>query len=404
MPKTVVVTNAAQLVSAAQAARNGDTILMAGGDYGAVVLKNIDTGGNVTIKSANANAPATFYSLNLTRDNGLTFQDIAVNHGLKNNETLYSSAITMNLSSNIAIVHSAISGSMDDEASNDGYGILATSSNHITVLNSTFQQLHVGATFNHVSDIIFAGNTITTSREGVDFQDVHQVLVDRNYVTNLQPNYAALDHPDAFQIGAGGNNAVSSDVTFSNNIMIEGTAGPVGGIFIRDEHAADGSLHSNIVIKNNFYVGSYTNAIAASDVQGLLIDKNTVEMSAKAGNTSQIIVGNVHGATISNNIAPILSTRTDSVSSDIFTSNNIDLKASKGKAGLSLSDLFTAPATSNLDLSNLAPIAGSVAATAGIGFRNVANIGNLGGSIDQQLATYMPMHDHLQANTGFLHA
>jgi hypothetical protein len=401
MSKTTLVKNAAELVKAAKTARSGDTILLASGEYGAVSLANLNTGGNVTIKSANVHAPASFYSLNLTRDTGFTFQDIAVNHGLKNGEALWSSAINLNGSSNISIIHSDINGSVDGNASNDAYGIMSNNSDHITVLNSTFEELKVGMVMAHSSDVIFAGNTITTSREGVDIGDSHGVLIDRNYVTNLQPNYGALDHPDAFQIGAAGM-AVSSDVTFSNNVIIEGTAGPVGGIFIRNEKNADGSLHSNIVIQNNYYSGSYTNAIGVSDVRNLLVDNNTVVMSAKPGNTSAITGNNLHNATYSDNVAPVFLSNKGTVLENVDYLNNIDLKASKGKAGLALTDLFVAPANNVLDLGNLNPIAGSVAALKGIGFHSAEGIGQLGGSIDQQLATYMPMHDHLQANSAML--
>ena len=64
MSTTITVTSAAELNQALSQATGGETILLAAGDYGTLNLDgksgfNINYASNVTIKSADANAPAT---------------------------------------------------------------------------------------------------------------------------------------------------------------------------------------------------------------------------------------------------------------------------------------------------------------------------------------------------------
>ncbi len=394
--KIIAVSSAFQLVAAAKMAGAGDTILLASGDYGAVSLANLHPGGMVTIRSADVAHEANFYSVGINVSNNLTLRDVTVSHPLNPGDSLSVAAVTINRSSNVTIANVQISGSLDGSSFNDGNGIVATSSDHLTIVGSSFRQLHTGIIAARVTDLVIAQNTVTEAREGFNVSDIHQALFDRNYATNMQPNYAAGDHPDAFQVSTGGGAAPSSDLTFTNNVMIEGTSGPVGGIFIKSE---SGVLHSHINIANNYYVGTYRDAIAVSKASDVRITGNTVLDSSKAGNSAAIIVGDLHSAVISGDIAPLFMTRTDSVSSGVVWQNNIDVWDAKTKVGIQAALLVASPQSGNIDFSGLGALAGGAAERAGAGYHPVVGIG-AGGMSGGSLGAYLGLHDHLAVQIG----
>lgn len=77
------VADATQLASALLAAKAGDTISLAAGDYGTLALNGALTSqafakfdGPVTIKSADVDHPATFTSVNLSNVSNLAFEGV----------------------------------------------------------------------------------------------------------------------------------------------------------------------------------------------------------------------------------------------------------------------------------------------------------------------------------------
>ena len=60
---TITVSNAAQLSAALSSAHAGDTILLAGGNYGDFSISNLSFSSQVTIESADPTNPAVFRSL-----------------------------------------------------------------------------------------------------------------------------------------------------------------------------------------------------------------------------------------------------------------------------------------------------------------------------------------------------
>lgn len=398
--RTTLVSTPAQLKAVAKLARAGDTILLAPGDYGDFALSSIRPGGTVTIKSANPNADAVFRTLSVTNSTNLVIEDIDISRPLATRVGLNTPALRIQGATDISLVGVDVRGSIDGNAANDGHGLSIVGSNRIAILDGSFRQLDAAAIVARSSDIVFAGNAITEVREGVNISGTSGALFDRNTVINMQPDYAAGDHPDAFQVQAGGANGISRDLAFRNNVIIEGTSGPVGGIFIRSEKAALGLEHSNISIQNNYYQGTYRHGISVGDTNGLVVTGNTVIDSAKAGNSAAITIDNVAGARIESNIAQLfLQTR----SSDVRMANNIDVWEAKFKTGIAVSELFAPSAPVGvIDFGRLDPLAGSIAAHSGAGFRTVGDIGNLSAGTGAQLAAYVPLFNHDYAATALV--
>ncbi len=376
--KIITVSNATQLKAALKLVKGGETILLASGDYGSYSISGINPKTVVTLKSANPDADASFRTLGVTNSSNLVISDIDISRTLRAGEASNTSSFMINKSKDITVVGVDISGSRDGNAHNDGHGLLLINSNRVAILDSTFQQLRAAAVVSGDTDILFAGNTITEVRQGVNISNLRGAVFEQNFVTNMQPAYQWGDHPDAFQVQST-NGGPSSDLMFRDNVLIEGSSGPVGGIFIRNE----GSIgrHQDISIENNFYQGTYRHGISVAGVNGLVIDNNTLLDSAKPGNSAAILVTDVNGARVTDNVAPLY--MIDNVRS-LNSRNNIDVWDPKQKVGVAAANMFASDvAGGNATLaSNLDVLAGSVPALRGAGFQKVAAVGDLGSTAD----------------------
>ncbi len=389
---TITVTNNASLVRALRVARGGETILLAPGNYGDVVLSGMGPRSTVTIRSANADNDAVFTSLKLTNVSNMVFDDIDVRHPLLPGERDFEAAIRVNKSNNITFVGIDASGSLNGNSFDDGNGIHVGNSSRIAVLDSTFTEFKNGAVFTNASDVIFAGNTIRNVREGVNMSAVFSGLFERNFVADVAGDPSRGDHPDAFQVHGGG--GASRDLVFNSNVIMGNNT---QGIFIRNEQfARTGLEHSNFVITNNYIESNTRNAIAVRDLDGFIISNNTIRDTGGPGLVPGMVIVNLSNGVIKGNVVPLMDGQrgADLVNANVVVTDNIDIWDTKQKRGVSEASLFAAPVgTGDIDFSALGVRAGSAADIAGAGFRAVAGIGNLGGSAATQLAAYLPQFE-----------
>jgi len=387
---TTTVTSAAQFLRVLRAARGGETILLAPGNYGDINLSGIRPAGRVTIRSANPDNDAVFGSLKLTRVGNLVLDDIDVRHPLKPGDA----AVFVNLSSDVSFVGLDLSGSINGTPFDDGNGIFVTNSCRIAVLDSTFREFNNAAGFSRSSDIIFAGNSVRDAREGVNIAQIDGGLFERNFITGIRPDVSQFDHSDTFQVQAGGSNGVSNDLVFNGNVIMGDNN---QGTFIRSEKAlTQGLVHSNIVITNNYVEANLRNAIAIADTDGVIVANNSIRDADGPGIMPGIALSNLSDAVISKNVLPLFDIRAGAayVSTNIAFTDNVLVWNDKTKRGISEASLFATPVgTGDIDFSALGARAGSLADMAGAGFRPVAGIGNLAGSANTQLAAYLPQFD-----------
>ena len=391
--KTTLVSNATQLLAAAGKAMSGDTILLAAGNYGDVSLSYLKPTGMVTIKSADPDNDAVFKTIKLTNVTNLTIEDIDIRNPIAPGADM-KPGLAINKSTNIVISGMDLSGSLNGNSFDDAHGAIIVGSSHVSILDSTFRQTRAAVVFNRDDNIIFAGNSITEGREGVNIGEVNHGLFERNYLTNMQPNYLGGDHPDNFQVQSGGPNGASNDLAFRNNVMIEGTSGFIGGIYVHSEKNDIGVRHTNISIENNYYQSTYRHGISVSNTDGLVISGNTVLNSARIGVDAAIMVADVKGALIDRNIAPLLIDRQDFPSTGVTWRNNIDVWDARTKVGIAQSALFAPIGTGEIDFAALGTLAGGAGARIGAGFHSVTGIGNLTGNLAAQIAAYVPQFDH----------
>jgi hypothetical protein len=388
MPKTVTVSTSKQLLAAARNAKGGDTILLAAGNYSDGLLYKINPTSTVTIKSASGLNDVNFYTFTVNASSNLSVQNINVVHPLQAGQPEWSRAATIGGSSNISMVGIHFQGSMNGDRNDDGNGLTITDSSRVTVLNSTFEQFNNAAVIGVTKDIVFAGNTITDVREGVNMGGIDGGLFERNVITNVVPDRSKGDHSDAFQLHSGGRAPNSNDVVFRSNVIVSDSQ----GIFISNGQA--GSYQKNIVIENNYYEGRNGTGIGLYGVQNAIVTGNTLrEGTREAGWSPAIMLGGSTGVTFDSNIYTRYVNRSDWLSTDIkFAGNNIDVMDSSNGKGVAVASVFSTPNTdaAHINFNSLNAAGSQAVNTAGIGFHAVAGIGGQAGTADALVASYVP--------------
>lgn len=386
--KTWNAATAAQLTSALKTAKGGDTILLAPGNYGAVALNNFKFASAVTIKSANPSADAVLTTLKVSNSVNLSFEDIDVRHPLAKTETDFTPAVYIATSQRIALNGLDITGSLDGNPNNDGWGIRLDDSSNILVANTSFQQLNRALIARDSTALAITGNKVSEVREGFNFADVQHVVIEGNAITRVQPNWAAGDHPDAIQFWNNGVASGSSDVIIRNNAILTDAKAVVQGIFVGMENAA--LRHSDFIVENNLYYGDSTHGISLYGVDNATVRGNTVLSIAGGTYESAINLNYVRGATVTDNIAPMLR---QTASSNVAMTNNVDLWDRSSKTGVALAGLFTDTSPGVFDQRDFTVAPGSAAAKQGAGFDPVAGLGM--GSAAANLAAAYTSYGHV---------
>ena len=390
--RTVSVKNAAELTRAIRTATSGDTILLASGNYGSVLVNSSNPANTVTIRSANPNAEAVFNDLIISRSSNFVFQDIEVAHYLQPGERDFVQAVRVQMSRDISLVGIDVHGTLNNDPNDDGNGLWVTGSSRVAVLDSTFRDLNNAVVFGTGSQIVFAGNSVGMAREGLNLSQIDGALVERNYFTQILPNASRGDHGDAIQVHAGGTALSSNNLTIRGNVIK--VAAGTHGIYVNNEKGAQGLAHTNIVIDDNYYEGNARHGITVNHARNVTVTDNSVRDIGSGGLVPAINISNVRNGLIDDNIAPLLLGGNDRGSSNVTWSDNIDLWDRQFRIGVADSSLFAKPVGSNdLDFSALNVRGGTAAAAQGIGFAAVAGIGDIKAGAAAMLAAYLPQFD-----------
>jgi hypothetical protein len=383
--RILTVSTSAQFSAAVKSSRAGDTILVAPGEYGVFVISGVRPTGIVTIKPLDPEAGATFTQLRVVHSNNLTLEGFTVHNPIAPGAGR-TSAVQITKSSGIALSGFDIHGSLNDNPHDDAHGLSIAESHRVMVLDSTFQQMHAAIVAARSSGIVIAGNTITEAREGVNMSQINGGLFERNHLSEFRPR--AGDHPDFFQVHAAGTARGSQNLIFRDNVMIEREGFTIGGIFIRSENVATGVRHTNITVENNFYEGTYRNAIAVSNADGVRIEGNTVLENQHVGHASAIIIDDISRARIADNIAPLfLDSRRNGLLSDVVWANNVDVVDRRFGGQATAAQLFDR----NFGDANVASFevrAGSLADVQGAGARIGGDWGQLSTPAAAQFSHY----------------
>ena len=324
----ISVANAQQLIAAVAAAKGGDVISLAPGDYGGISLKNLTFDAPVTLVSADPANPAVFDSLALRNVHNLTFASLEVDF-VRGDAPDWVPAITADASSHLTFDGVHVHGTLNGDPSDDGFGMAINTSSFVTIRNSEFEQLSRGIVMSQGADIDVSNNDFHDIRAiATAFAQVQRVVVDGNRISDIY--WREPDHPDAIQFLTSGTTASSSDIRITNNVIMTGDGNGMQGIFLSDEV---GTLpYKNVYIGNNLvYVDSLYNGITVLHGENIQVVDNTVLSPSDDAVRLRIWMENVTGGHIEGNVAEfLLQTGTNGLT----VADNLFLESSPANAAL----------------------------------------------------------------------
>ncbi len=285
MSTTITVTSAAELNQALSQAQGGETILLAAGDYGTLNLKNALYASNVTIKSADPSAMASFSEVYVNQTSNVTFDTIEFDYTYSSGQRESASKFRIDNSTNINIVNSVFDGDFASgtgtsaDGTGFGKGLVVEGSANVTIANSEFHSWWKALNVGTSSDVDLIGNNIHTIRsDGINLGRVDGVLIENNYIHDFGGAAGSHDHRDMIQIKRSSGDG-SSDIIIRNNVLDMGAGDYTQGIWAGGDNAnySDPTdWHQDIVIEGNIIYNAHTNGIALHMTDGLTISNNTL--------------------------------------------------------------------------------------------------------------------------------
>ena len=297
---TVTVSNSTALLSALNAAHAGDTILLAPGSYSHITIANYNKGGTVNIASASAANEAVLNGFTITNSTGLNFSNLVMSTANYTSGSPYSVYGSSNMTFNNLNFHGAVGG----VAANQATGLYINGTTNVTVSNSTFNNLYTGLGEDNNTNVKILNKSFTNlGDDGVDNSGSNGVLISGNSFTDFQT--AAGIHADSIQFWTNGQTHSASNITITNNTMIQGTGSEFQGIFMTDNV---GDLpYQNVTITGNTIHGGQFNGIVVDHANNVVASGNTLfaVIDPTAVNPAQprLIIDGVTNATVTNNIA-----------------------------------------------------------------------------------------------------
>jgi Right handed beta helix region len=358
------VSNSAELSAALGAATGGDEIRLASGDYGQLSLNSGDSfSSEITITSADPNAPASFSKLRVDGASNVTFDSILFDYTFSSGERDTYEPFAVKNSDHIKFVNSVFDGDVTQGVSTllDGTGtgraLAIRNSTSIEVSNNEVFDFWKGISGTTVTDFVVAGNDLHAIRaDGMVFGNVHNMVLENNYLHDFVAAIGVSDHRDMIQFGKSVQHGqASSDVVIRNNVFDMGT-GDHGQTLFMGNNSVDPNdtsmFYQNILIENNIIYNAHVNGLVVAEADGLIIRDNTV-VAIDRGETKGIAVPVIsvshfsQNVVIENNVTPDV--RGYNGQSNWTLSNNVLIQNTDPNAPGYYDDVFVYHATGQAD-------------------------------------------------------
>jgi hypothetical protein len=306
---TVTVNSVASLKAAIASAKSGQTIQLAAGTYSGVSISKVNLSG-VTITSADPGHKAVLTGLTVANSSGLAFNNLEFSFAdAANNAGTTAVGVQVTNSSSISFDHDSIHGTLNNDPTLDIKGLLLSSDTNVSVTNSEFQQLNVGIQERGNTGVTISGDNIHDIRaDGIDNSGSSNVTITNNTFSNfwkVGQEVTGGDHGDAIQFWTQNGQAPNTNITITNNVMVQGQGRNFQGIFVQDMTSGGVLPFQHLTISGNFIVGGSDKSIEVLGAQGLTLTDNTIVRLAGQTQNPMIQLQNVDGATLANNTAPL---------------------------------------------------------------------------------------------------
>ncbi|MDQ2089680.1 PKD domain-containing protein [Marimonas arenosa] len=293
MAATIYVSNQTELLAALENATGGETILLAGGNYGELDLRDssafdLTFSDTVIIRAADPAQPVIVNGLVLQGASNLRFEGITFDYEADEGAPLWVVAFTVRGGSNISFDNCIFEGDLAsglsaiDDGFGTGQGLLIADVDGISVTNSEFFNFYRALAVGESDNVYIANNEIYHIRmDGMTFSSVQGVVIEYNVIHNFSIPDGASEHADMIQFWTTGTSRPSTDIIIRNNVLDIGEGRWTQSIFMRNELVDTGAageelFYQNIVIKDNVIINGHLHGITVGETNGLTISNNTV--------------------------------------------------------------------------------------------------------------------------------
>lgn len=294
------VSTMAALDAAIAAARGGETILVAPGDYGEVRVFDRAYAAPVTIRSADPRRPARMRRFRVIGSRNVRVQDVDIGSALAPDEKEWTRVAEVFRSRDVVLERVRMHGSLDGNPQNDGWGLFMRDSRDIQVLDSEFTELALGILAESIDGLVVRGNHFHhLQRDGADFAGVVGVRIEGNRFHDFYPKDGA--HPDAIQFWTAKQTRSSTDIVIRDNVILQGAGGGLQGIFLGNEIRLP---YANVAIENNLlYSAVQYHGISVYHGDGVRIVGNTVVSPPEDAARYWIRLDHVTNGVVAGNVA-----------------------------------------------------------------------------------------------------
>ena len=317
---TFNVAGGAQLSSALSASRAGDTILLAGGDYGDLVLNGSLNPGYkfsspVTIASADPDDPAVFGRLSLGNVKNVTIDGLRFDFVANASTPASATPFVVDGSSDIVIRNATFDGDVFKGASamengyGTGYGLMILRSQGVILEDSEFFGFREGALFSKVGDLTVRNNEFhDMAGDATKFLEITGAVIEGNVIRDFRSSPDNGFHRDMIQFLTASTTTPSSDIVIRGNVLHSGEGGWSQSIFFGNEAvnlygAGQEMFYRNILIEDNLVYNSHSHGIAVFDARGLTVRNNTVLHNSAGGDYNSVYIPAINISTSSQDVA-----------------------------------------------------------------------------------------------------
>lgn len=290
------VTTPDQLQKALQQMTQGGEILLAGGDYGALVLRRFAAPAQTPlfIRAADPANPPRFSRMDLRDVQNVTLDGILFDYTFDPQDPSHLRPFAITSSAGITISHGVFDGdvargrSPADNGFGTAFGFSARASSNIILQDSEIRGFFRGLVISDSQHVTVQGNDVHDIRmDGMNFAQVENVLIAQNHIHDFKRSLDSKDHADMIQFWTNGTTSPSRHIVIRDNVLNSGQGAYTQSIFMRNDLVDRGlagpeMFYNDIAITNNVIINAHLHGITIGETDGLRIQNNTVVRNARS--------------------------------------------------------------------------------------------------------------------------
>lgn len=397
--KLFTVHTTADLVGALNAARGGDTIELAGGQWGRVELgtksgAKLVFDEEVTIRSADPGNKAVISDFLLRGAQNLTFEDIVFDYTFSDGDTWKTETFVFDASTELTIRNCLFDGDIgfgdDSMPGTDGYamahGPRIHASSDVLFEDNEITGFARGFKLHNSTDVTVRGNEFHHQRmDHMVMSELTRVLIEDNTFRdhNIAPD--SNDHRDMLQLwsSTSANGITTSDLTINGNRFLLNESDWNSQTMFFNNKAVDNfgagleMYYRNFTITNNVIVNGQKHGLKLGSIDGVYVANNTmVRDSVLDGDTSNEtpmieVAPNSRNVTIEKNVTYRINGHEGQA--DWRVADNVLAQDDDPRLANHYSDLFINPGEgTRSDIANLQTLPGSIIEQLGAGAPQLA--------------------------------